>query len=1010
MLFSGNKTAVEALSTWFAQEAAGALVQHKLEGGALLDWWPAFKRRVADKVQELNQQHLHAAQQRLDGMAAAGREVQEAMDAVGVGHGPVTADALKAVIEARRKYVGASTAVAAAERLRRRRCNIAAGERPTPQLSKLISRPAAARQIGALRTTVGGVAREGSRLAGMMAGYFAAVSASHALDEGAVQQVLQAVQRHASRMDAAASTAAGSASVTGHEVGVAVRHMRPGAAPGLDGLPAEVWRRGGQGARDLLAALFSAVGSEGRVPQGFLEGLISPIHKAGDATVMSNYRPICLLNTDYRIMTKVLATRLGPVLAAAVGSEQAAFLPGRTITSTITFLQLLPEALRLGGQAAAVVFLDMRKAYDTVSREFLFRVMEAVGAGTGLVRWARTILTDTTTAAMVNGYVSQQARYEEGVRQGCPLAPVLYLFAAWALACWLKDCPAVGVEVLPGRVVHLVQYADDVEVLLRDAQQGTVGQFLAHMQVFKGASGQALNPQKSLLLPMGAVDPAEQRPEAVAGIPVADRAKTLGLVFSNGRADIPEVDWDERLKPVRSRFSKIAALHLSAFGRAQCGGAYGLGGLHYHMQHAGASEDVLQQVGKMTVALVDRGLGPDSGERRLPGVPSDLLVGKPACGGFSLLPVRQHVAARHAVLARHFIVWAAGEPRVLLGKGARDARVAAPPRPDWVALAWHLLAAACPGAHPALCLLAATAVRGPGGRLPGQEVGRSLPEGPLQRMLQGLRALGPVEGVSDEPLQLGQAGQEAWRMPLWGNPLLQLEYGEGDRTMQWTMEGYEGILPARRALWQGEQAAGFQTWVGTPGLHTVGDLRRLVLRLTQVRHAWQGRYRQGQDCRAAWEAGGGWTQQVVKEVWGVASVYLPTWVRQLIMVWRPWVEDLQDLVQLWDAAQAMHAALPREWRRAADGSPVPPGAGLGVLDPGHRRRWWSRWWRGLVGATCCSQVSRRRQATLGLGTCRSGLPHGGSCCPSSQRRRQHGSSTLQMPMWRWEASGRQRTC
>ncbi len=56
--------------------------------------------------------------------------------------------------------------------------------------------------------------------------------------------------------------------------------------------------------------------------------------------------------------------------------------------------------------------------------------------------------------------------YEAGVRQGCPLSPTLNLFIAWALSCWLKTCPSVGVEVTPGHKVYGMQYADDASPIL----------------------------------------------------------------------------------------------------------------------------------------------------------------------------------------------------------------------------------------------------------------------------------------------------------------------------------------------------------------------------------------------------------------------------------------------------------------------------------------------------------------------------------------------------------------
>ena len=153
---------------------------------------------------------------------------------------------------------------------------------------------------------------------------------------------------------------------------------------------------------------------------------------------------------------------------------------------------------------AAMVFLDFKKAYDTILRRFLLKVMEAVGAGEGCLKWARTLLTSTSASAAVNGFVSAPVAYMEGVRQGCPLAPILYLFIAWALWCWLQECPAVGVQVTKDVMIHGDQYADDTHALLKSMSAEHVASFLLFMEIFSRASGQHLNRQKTVILPVGA--------------------------------------------------------------------------------------------------------------------------------------------------------------------------------------------------------------------------------------------------------------------------------------------------------------------------------------------------------------------------------------------------------------------------------------------------------------------------------------------------------------------------
>ena len=210
-----------------------------------------------------------------------------------------------------------------------------------------------------------------------------------------------------------------------------------------------------------------------------------------------------------------------------------------------------------------------------------------------------------------------------------------------------------------------------------------------------------------------------------------------------------------------------------------------------------------------TSRLVDRALPPHSGQaacRKLPGVPSHLLPGRPAEGGMGALPWRQHVLARHAMWGRRLLAWLIDRPGALLTRAQRRAQdadqpadaqlqdlhpeVPAPVKPLWVDLAACILSRLCPGTHPCFALLSASHAspdEAAAHRLPAQLVGRallgpSLPVGPLSRMAAGLHALGAPGWMPEEPLQPGEWCASA---PLWGNPLLQLELRSDQRTVRW---------------------------------------------------------------------------------------------------------------------------------------------------------------------------------------------------------------------------------
>jgi hypothetical protein len=147
-----------------------------------------------------------------------------------------------------------------------------------------------------------------------------------------------------------------------------------------------------------------------------------------------------------------------------------------------------------------VVFLDIAKAYDTVHRGFLKQILRAMGVGDDFVDWVSWLLTQTSARAEVNGFLSGLHEFPAGVRQGCPLSPLLYLFVSEALLRFIKAHPALQVTV-DSLTLSAQAFADDTHVFLDSLDH--VPALLAHLDVFKQASGQAVHPGKSSLLPIG---------------------------------------------------------------------------------------------------------------------------------------------------------------------------------------------------------------------------------------------------------------------------------------------------------------------------------------------------------------------------------------------------------------------------------------------------------------------------------------------------------------------------
>jgi len=751
-----------------------------------IDWWPSFKGFISGTAihftHEIRAAHRAAADASARQQAAAALEAAYAAVETASTEEQAAA-ALSRVLQARAAWTNAVNKDRESVVWQNRKDWIHAGERPSPTLTAALchQKPPPNRFISALRSpATGRLVTDGHQLAELVGQHWARVStAPHATPQAAAaaQEVLDALASSGLTLSPSDAETLGSQVVTEAEVLQALKHSKPGKAPGLDGIPVDLYRKYKDVLAPVLTDLYCAIGLLGEMPRGFLDGVLVTPPKPGEPTNCNNYRPLTLLNADYRVLAKVLSRRLRDIQHKIIEPEQSGFMPGRHIGDNLMLLQLLPVAVGPFSQAVTI-FADFYKAYDTLWREFMFRVLQVQGVGAGFLRWVRLLLSDTGAHALVNGWLSSKFRYTAGVRQGCPLSPQLYICVAQALLTFLK-AKGFGVPVA-ATTLTASQFADDTQVFLQSMAR--VPAFLECMQRFKEASGQGLNLDKTSLMPIGRAarealwqqqclaqllerhptatpESLQQQAKALAvaqylkdpaavpdnlsvsGLRVVSKTKCLGLLLkADGTLD---VDWQARLAAVMKVYGHISHLPLSTFGRGFASASYGVSKLLYAAEFAGLPPaDIISQLEKATTQLVDRKLAPASTERRFPALTHDMLIGHPRAGGFGSLPWRQHILARH-------VMWAV---RLMLGNEATP----------WVSLARSLLLPAgctCPAWRSLAIALCPDDQHGP--------TALHLPK-PLHRLVHAFRCLPPWQDFGG-PEQLS-----SWcrNVPLWCNPFL----------------------------------------------------------------------------------------------------------------------------------------------------------------------------------------------------------------------------------------------
>lgn len=281
------------------------------------------------------------------------------------------------------------------------------------------------------------------------------------------------------------------------EITEAVKLMQSSKAPGPDGYPIEFYKKFIGKLAPFLLNMFNDSLNQGILPETLTEASITLLLKPNkDSTECGSYRPISLLNTDYKILAKILARRLETVLPDIISSDQTGFMKNRHSFSNIRKLLNILLAPAPTDKSEVVVSLDAEKAYDRVEWEYLFDVLERFCIGPKFISWIKLLYTSPKASVNTNGTRSQYFTLSRSTRQGCPLSPLLFTVAIEPLSIALKSA-SYNQGISRGGSKHILSlYADDLLLFVSDPLT-TIPLIIELLNRFGTFSGYKLNYSKS---------------------------------------------------------------------------------------------------------------------------------------------------------------------------------------------------------------------------------------------------------------------------------------------------------------------------------------------------------------------------------------------------------------------------------------------------------------------------------------------------------------------------------
>ncbi len=355
--------------------------------------------------------------------------------------------------------------------------------------------------------------------------------------------------------------------VTNKEGQLIIARLPKNKAPGLDGLTYEFYQKLWPDLGPFIIDVYNESFKQGTLAFSQKQSVLSLIYKKGDRANISNYRPLSLTNSDYKILAFILADRLQNVIPQVISSDQTAYIKRRNIGQNLRLIQDIIEHADQHHKTGVLLFLDFKKAFDSVEHNFIYETLDAFNLGPEFIRWMKTLYSQTQTCIKNNGYLSSTFDITRGIKQGCPISALLFNLVVEILAIKIKTNNSIkGYSLNVGehkREVKLSQYADDSTVILQDEAQ--IPLTLREIKEFSKLAGPTLNIQKTIGLMLGK---DKHRTGLIHGITFTDKPiKCLGIYLGYSEAECVRLNWREKINSIERLLANWKKRDLTIFGK-----------------------------------------------------------------------------------------------------------------------------------------------------------------------------------------------------------------------------------------------------------------------------------------------------------------------------------------------------------------------------------------------------------------------------------------------------------
>ena len=397
--------------------------------------------------------------------------------------------------------------------------------------------------------------------------------------------------------------------LTKDEILQALKVSPKNKSPGSDGLSPEFYLAFWDQIGPLMVDSLNYAYSIGQLSITQRQAVISLLPKSDkDPLNIQNWRPISLLNTDYKAASRCMASRISKVLSSIIHPDQTAFIKGRSIMQNIRLISDIIEYMENEKISGAILFIDFKKAFDTVEWDLMHKALSLFGFGEIFRNWVKVFYNNVQSCVINNGFSTGWFQLQRGIRQGCPLSTALFVVSIELLAITVRKTNRIkGITLPPDYEKKISGFADDTTLFVKS--EVDIKASLEILSVFSKCSGLEINYNKTELMFVGSTKRIWKYSGDLPPILTDTKKpiKLLGIFIGHDKKQNEILNCWNNLKILKDKLDIWKARDLTIGGRVTLAKCFGMSKLVYTMKAISVPDSFVKEANSFLFKFLWKG-------------------------------------------------------------------------------------------------------------------------------------------------------------------------------------------------------------------------------------------------------------------------------------------------------------------------------------------------------------------------------------------------------------------